>query len=128
MKKNKKIYIIIALVVGMVIGLSIGSFVSYYQYDYRWIIGKHYNEIIANYGEFDSGNAEFVKEEKRHDNFYYNRSNIICENAGTYEAWSLFESTIGEMDRRLYPHIIIEFNSDGYAKSVSKGYYDSRGY
>ena len=70
MDKKRKIYIIIALVVGMVIGLSIGAFVSYYQYDYRWIIGKHYNEIIANYGEFDSGNAEFVKEEKRHDNFY----------------------------------------------------------
>ena len=132
MSKKINKYTIIALIVGVVIGILACVLVKYFQYDYQWILGKHYEEIIAMYGEFDSGKAEFVDEEKRWSTFNSTRNYsrgyhcipIRCKNAGTYEVWSLFEAQVGVNDKIIYPHIIIEFDSQGYAISVSKGYYE----
>lgn len=116
---------IIALIIGIVLGILICTLFSFTKYDYDWIIGRHYEEIIARYGEFDSGNADFVRQERKNAYFSFkgNENEFFkCENAATYEIINIFKLKKTATLKLGYPHIIIEFDENGIAQSVSKGY------
>ena len=110
---------------GILACVLIMFFSSYFRYDYHWIIGKHYEEIIADYGDFDSGNAEFVADSRKYEyeRYYVNDDIGFCEinNSGTYKLWNPFNTEL-HISTFHHPHVIIEFDSSGYAVSVSKGY------
>ena len=126
--KNKIInrFTIIALVIGCLLGLMLNNIISSLRYDINWIIGKHYEEIIARYGEFDYGHSDTVpyrepfrgdwwdaEDQKRLN--YENATAYICYN---WEKRIFDETRYGEE----FPLLIIEFNSNGIAISISKGY------
>lgn len=119
-------FTIIALIIGLLLGFATNYVVSSLRYDMDWIIGKHYEEIIARYGEFDYGYTDIVPYKKPFCGKWRNADNkkeLNYENAVAYICYNwedrIFDSSgLGEE----FPLIIIEFNTRGVAISVSRGY------
>lgn len=116
----------ITLLAGIVLGVVLCSIISTLRYDMDWMIGKHYEEIISRYGDFDYGNSKSVPYKNKFNGPYSSVRqgvDLNFDNAAAYVSYNWSERTYdptGEGEE--FPLIIIDFDSEGYAISVSKGY------
>lgn len=124
--KNSKRTIVITLLAGIVLGVVLCSIISALKYDMDWMIGKHYEEIISRYGEFDYGNSKSIPYKNKFKGPYSSvrqEVDLDFDNVAAYIYYNWIERTYdptGEGEE--FPLIVIEFDSEGYAICVSKGY------
>lgn len=121
---------ILSFFVGFIAVIAVLILLNLFRFDIEWIIGNSVSEITARYGEFDFDcfNRDDTEALFKSDVFYvFGETDEIYEktvrNAGFYKISKGIDENRMIDGKEYCPVWVIEFDSDGYAESVKKGYY-----
>lgn len=108
--------------------ILIAIIINIFRFDVEWIIGSRMSEITMRYGGFDFEclNYDATNPKYKSDVFYVFGDEIYEKtvyNAGFYKISKDNEKNKMIDGKEYCPVWVIEFDSNGYAESIKKGYY-----
>lgn len=114
-----------SILVGIAVGILFGIISIALKYDMNWMIGKHYEDIVERYGQFDFGFSDEIPCRKIYGGTYLSKDGEVLnlDNTAAYIVYNVFQRTYdstGEGEE--FPCIVVEFDDKGYVIGISKGY------